>query len=340
MAGQQNDGVGTSGGNGGGIILIEALQLTTTGPCGGLSISANGNSVGNAGNDGSGGGGGGGSIVLNVGTYSIAAGCTLTISSNAGNGGNVTDPATHSGGGGGGQGTVIFAGPQPVTNITTTANNGTGGFNNSGHSSAASNGGGSNGSGILSNMSNPLPIELVLFTGHTEGTINKLIWITMSEVNNDYFTLEKSADGINFTPFDKINGAGNSTIELDYSAYDYQPFSGISYYRLKQTDYNGAFSYSNIVALDNGLNTISVENMYPNPTNDFINFDFNTPVKGNIHTQVIAYTGQVVTDNIQSVSEGKSILKTDMSNFAKGIYSLRISFDLIGYSYTSLVVKE
>ena len=338
--GQQNDGAGTSGGAGGGIILIQAIQLTTTGACGGLAISANGIIPSNSGNDGAGGGGGGGSIVLNIGTYSIAAGCVLNINANGGNGGSVTDPASHSGGGGGGQGTVIFSGPQPVTNITTTANNGTGGFNNSGHTSSAFSGGGSNGNGILSNITTPLPIELVLFTGHSEGSINKLIWETMTETNNAYFNLERSPDGINFNSFDKINGAGNSTSEIDYSAYDYQPFSGITYYRLKQTDYNNNFSYSNTIALDNALNTISVDNIYPNPTSDFLNFDFNTPLKGNIHMQLVAYTGQLVIDNIQPVSEGKTMIKTNISKFAKGIYSIRITFDQTEYSYTTLVIKD
>jgi hypothetical protein len=338
--GQQNDGVGSSGGAGGGIILIQANQLITTGACGGLSISANGVTPANASNDGAGGGGAGGSIVLNIGSFSVAAGCTLNITANGGNGGSVTDAAVHSGGGGGGQGAVIFSSALPVTNVTTTTNNGAGGFNNSGHTSSASSGSGTNGTVILTSVITPLPIELVLFTGHTEGTANKLIWITMTESNNAYFNLERSADGINFTSFDKINGAGNSTSEHDYSDYDYQSFAGITYYRLKQTDNNGRITYSQIISLDNQLNNISVDNVYPNPTNDYLNFDFTTPLKGTIHTQLFAFTGQLVVDNIQPVTEGKSVIKTNISNCARGIYTLRITYDLTGYSYKTLVIKN
>ncbi len=338
--GQQNNSAGSAGGNGGGIILIKALALNTTGACGGLSISANGGVPATAANDGSGGGGGGGSIVLDIGAYSVAAGCTLTIAANGGNGGGVSDAGTHSGGGGCGQGTVIFSGPQPVTNITTTANNGTGGVNNSGGSSSAQSGQGTNGSGILSNVIVSLPIELVLFTGHSEGTINKLICETLTETNNDYFALERSADGMNFKAFAKVQGAGNSVERIDYSTYDYEPFSGITYYRLKQTDFNGDYWYSDIIALENGLDNIAVANLGPNPSNDFVNFDFTSPLKGNLHVQIFAYTGQMVMDKLVAAGEGKSRIITPVAELAKGIYSMRISFDVTGYSFTRKIIKE
>jgi len=192
----------------------------------------------------------------------------------------------------------------------------------------------------LFNISTPLPIELVLFTGHSEGLINKLIWETASEVNNDYFNLEKSADGFHFSSFDKINGAGNSTWTIDYSDYDYEPFDGITYYRLKQTDFNGDFSYSNTIALENVASTVQVDNLGPNPTNDFVNFDFTSSIKGNVHVQIIAYTGQVVIDKLQSVTEGHTKINTSVSDLAKGIYSVRVTFDQTGYSFTTLVVKD
>ena len=98
-----------------------------------------------------------------------------------------------------------------------------------------------------------LPIELISFTGHSEGVVNKLEWSTASEINNDYFTLERSEDGINFTEIGKVVGAGNSTSKLNYTFIDEKPLYGINYYILRQTDYNGDYELSNIVAIKNTL---------------------------------------------------------------------------------------
>jgi hypothetical protein len=96
-----------------------------------------------------------------------------------------------------------------------------------------------------------LPIELISFEGITKNGYNHLFWKTASESNNDYFTIEKTQDGINFTPIANINGAGNSNMVLNYDYIDYNIINTITYYRLKQTDYDGKYEYSNIIGLDN-----------------------------------------------------------------------------------------
>jgi len=96
--------------------------------------------------------------------------------------------------------------------------------------------------------SEPLPIELILFTGEEINGYNQLKWITASETNNDYFTIEKSEDGINYLPIGFIDGAGNSNTLTEYSFTDKEPYKN-TYYRLKQTDFNGNYSYSAIVAV-------------------------------------------------------------------------------------------
>lgn len=88
--------------------------------------------------------------------------------------------------------------------------------------------------------SGPLPIELGSFTAKVSGNNVKLDWVTLSEINNDYFSIEKSSDGINYTLMTTVNGAGNSIETLEYSYIDTNPSFGKSYYRLKQTDFDGA----------------------------------------------------------------------------------------------------
>jgi hypothetical protein len=96
--------------------------------------------------------------------------------------------------------------------------------------------------------SNPLPIELLYFNAVCKNDIVSLNWSTASEINNDYFSIEKSHDGLTFENIGNIQGAGNSNSILNYSYSDANPFTDISYYRLKQTDFNGNNTYSFMVS--------------------------------------------------------------------------------------------
>jgi hypothetical protein len=97
----------------------------------------------------------------------------------------------------------------------------------------------------------PLPIELISFNEYPVKNYNVLKWITATEINNDYFTLEKSSNGLNWDIVTKLKGAGNSTSSLSYEYKDYDVSTQINYYRLKQTDYNGVYKYHNIITIDN-----------------------------------------------------------------------------------------
>lgn len=96
---------------------------------------------------------------------------------------------------------------------------------------------------------NPLPIELLTFNGKLESNSVKLSWTTASEINNSYFEIEKSIDDNLFTHLVTINGAGNSNSLKSYSTYDDKP-NKINYYRLKQVDFDGNYTYSNIIAVE------------------------------------------------------------------------------------------
>lgn len=102
---------------------------------------------------------------------------------------------------------------------------------------------------VLVRSSIPLPIELISFTGTDKGNYNLLEWKTASEINNDYFTLERSFKGIDWDILTIINGAGNSTSILHYASNDESPYTPITYYRLKQTDFNGTLKYSQIISI-------------------------------------------------------------------------------------------
>jgi hypothetical protein len=113
---------------------------------------------------------------------------------------------------------------------------------------------------------NPLPIELLNFNASVCDKNVCLDWSTATETNNDYFTVEHSQDGINFEQVGVVDGAGNSTSILNYSLVDNAPYEGVSYYRLKQTDFNGAFTYSNIETVNFTANSDFSFDIYPNPS--------------------------------------------------------------------------
>jgi hypothetical protein len=85
--------------------------------------------------------------------------------------------------------------------------------------------------------SNDLPIELLSFNAVPDDKEVRVNWSTASETDNDYFTVEKSKDGIEWRTVAIVDGAGNSNTQLDYETMDYDPYSGLSYYRLMQTDF-------------------------------------------------------------------------------------------------------
>jgi hypothetical protein len=112
-----------------------------------------------------------------------------------------------------------------------------------------------------------LLIELLSFTAVAKEAHVQLNWATASETSNDYFTVERSTDGINFETIAIVDGAGNSSEILNYSAVDNAALDGIAYYRLKQTDYDGQFDYSNSVAVKFENRNDFIFNIYPNPNN-------------------------------------------------------------------------
>lgn len=112
---------------------------------------------------------------------------------------------------------------------------------------------------------NPLPIELLSFTAQQNKNVVDLKWLTATEVNNDFFTIERSPDANkeNADPIATIKGAGNNSSILNYMTTDKNPLMGLSYYRLKQTDYDGKYKYSEWKAIDfkNGFSF----SLFPNP---------------------------------------------------------------------------
>lgn len=178
----------------------------------------------------------------------------------------------------------------------------------------------------------PLPIELISFEARTLGDVVRLDWSTATETNNDLFSVERSIDGKEWQTILTKNGGGNSNKMLRYNAIDGNPQSGLSYYRLKQTDFDGQFTYSDTRMVE--VSTIqSVMRASPNPSKDV--FTINVEVIDTRGVRLYNSQGKRVngyTINVQSQ------LSVDLSNFPAGIYFLSITIE--GTSDTIRLIKE
>ncbi len=166
-----------------------------------------------------------------------------------------------------------------------------------------------------------LPIELLSFEAEVvdEGRAVKLAWSTASETNNDFFTVERSQDSNEWNSILMVPGAGNSSSRLDYTALDERPLYGLSYYRLKQTDFDGAFSYSNTVFVTLGEFDDRLT-IYPNPTHDRIHIQ-GAPEELRV-IRIFDVQGREVTSEIRFSANSAGAVVIDVSRLPIGIYNI------------------
>ncbi len=111
----------------------------------------------------------------------------------------------------------------------------------------------------------PLPVELVVFRADVVGGVVQLYWRTASETQNDFFTVERSETGETFTPLGRVNGQGSTSQVHEYFFTDSNPVAGVLYYRLRQTDFDGTFSFSDVISVNIQNHAHPVLSVFPNP---------------------------------------------------------------------------
>ncbi len=180
----------------------------------------------------------------------------------------------------------------------------------------------------------PLPIELIDFTVKNTEYGNELFWSTASEINNEYFILEISDDAINFFEIAKLEGAGNSSQTLNYSYLDNSFTTEISYYRLKQVDFDKKFTYSKIISV---ANTLTAEfSIYPNPVVENINIEFLSQVENEYIVDIFNQNSQKVYSEKLNISKGFNNFTFNIfNNLESGVY-----FFVIKDSKGNIIIKE
>lgn len=168
-----------------------------------------------------------------------------------------------------------------------------------------------------------LPVELVRFSGEEIDGKTELYWSTNAEINNNYFEVYGSFDGINWDLLSNVAGAGNSDVRLDYSVdlgYDNH-----LYYRLKQVDYDGSSDFSNVIVVKRDKTTSAKVTVYPNPAMNTLNITSEQFEAGIYTAKVIDIKGALVRESTQDLNE--NIVSFSIEGLPQGIYSVVLTND-------------
>jgi len=182
-------------------------------------------------------------------------------------------------------------------------------------------------------FNNPLPVELVRFEGKARMASVELSWTTASEFNSDYFDVERSTDGVNFSSIGRVQAAGFSTSVRKYVLDDRQPVRGVNYYRLRQVDRDGTMDFSQVVSVRFVPTRLEV---FPNPATG-TQLTIRLPEgMGNVQAQLTDLEGRSITAQT-TLQEGFSAPAVDISGVTTGAYMLRIT-DEAGTAWTERIV--
>lgn len=181
--------------------------------------------------------------------------------------------------------------------------------------------------GSINSTQTPLPIQLASFSGTLVDGAVQLNWKTASENNNDYFSIERSTDGESFVVIETIQGAGNSNETLQYKTTDEFPPAGRVYYRLKQTDFDGKFSYSKIISIQNENSSRLTFFPHPVKVGNILHVNLHN------HTSVDNLSGTTITvmdamgreTSLQILEESNGSIAAQVPELlASGVYIMKI----------------
>lgn len=171
----------------------------------------------------------------------------------------------------------------------------------------------------------PLPITISDFSGINQGNENLLSWIVQSQYNNDYFTVERSLNGINWEVVGRVEGEGTANRPMYYDLRDPSPYFPLTYYRLKQTDFDGEYNYSHIISISSlkDLDGEFIGHLSPNPASGYATFNYNgTDVTTPLNVQIVSEMGKVI-NNLTFMNIFKGMPQTiGTSELANGTYQI------------------
>jgi len=175
-----------------------------------------------------------------------------------------------------------------------------------------------------------LPVSFAKLSGLAQSNKTNLInWVTTNEMNNTGFELQRSANGTSFSDvaFIPTKSVASHHTTLTYQFTDTKPLNGLNYYRLKQVDVNGKFTYSTVICIKQVQTTLELAGLYPNPVTSQMNIKVNSPVATNASVIINDMAGRTVARYPIQVSEGSNNFTFQVNSLPKGTYLVNFISD-------------
>ena len=172
-----------------------------------------------------------------------------------------------------------------------------------------------------------LPIELLYFKAEDADSRVRINWATGTELNCDYFDVQRSVDGQAYVTISTVKGVGDSKIKKEYVTYDSSPLFGISYYRLKQVDIDGVYTLSDWTSINRGKKQSSNQiRIYPNPISDnFLHIVASLNASQDVQIKLIDALGKIIHQQKSSVTMDNNKVDIDVANVLVGVYFVEIT---------------
>jgi hypothetical protein len=169
----------------------------------------------------------------------------------------------------------------------------------------------------------PLSVKMKSFEGWRANDFNLLTWVTSTETNHQYFEVERSNDGVNFSPLGKVEGAINSSVEKRYSFRDLKPLS-VGYYRLKQVDTHNGITYSRIIRIDRPV-VSKLNAFFENPVLGILKTNLETSETGMAQVRIVDISGKTMFTESISLQKGYNQYQRNLDKLTPGTYYLVIT---------------
>ena len=171
-----------------------------------------------------------------------------------------------------------------------------------------------------------VPLNFIGFNALVENDKTVLLnFQTTNEINTEKFIIERAINGVNFLPINSI--LSNQNISLNYySTKDYQPFAGINYYRIKQIDKDGKFSYSKIISINLKEVLINAFNIYPNPVNAELKLNIHSKNKEKATLIIYDVWGRIISKEVKELSKGNQVLSLNTNHLTPGNYFISLQW--------------
>ena len=170
-----------------------------------------------------------------------------------------------------------------------------------------------------------LPVSLLNFTGTVETRGNLLEWTAASETNNAYYTLYRSADGINYQKIAQVEGKGTTSVASAYSFFDVNAPNGLAYYQLTQTNFDGTAATLSTIVLRRDITALNVVQVAPVPASNTVNVTYTAATAADVKVSLFDIAGKLVSEQTVNATAGINNIEVSVTNLAAGMYVLMLN---------------